>query len=82
MSTNIRHSLRPVEDVFRDTSGSPREGGEAVSVNIRVTTIKHTRPHRHTKMNETDLRSYLPVHIYLALELPLASYLPLYLIGS
>lgn len=75
-STVILRSLHPAEVVSRDTSGSPPEGGEAVSANTRGTTTKPTRHHPpyRTKTNEINLRSYLPPYIYLALELALDPY--------
>lgn len=61
-STGILRSPHPAEDVSQDTSGLPLDGGEGVSANTRDTTTKttHQYPPRRTKMNETNIRSYLP----------------------
>ena len=69
MNTNTLRS----EDVSQDTSGSPLEGEGVVSANNRGTATKptHKYPPHITRMNETDLRSHLPVHIYPVLELAL-----------
>jgi hypothetical protein len=77
-------SPHPAEDVSRDTSGSPPEGGEVVSANTRGITTKPTHQHlpRRTKTNETNIRSHLPVHNYLVFEFAVDPYFTLYFIGS
>lgn len=64
-STWSPRSPLPLEDVSRDTSGSPLAGGEVVPAITRGTMIKHTHrchPH-HIKMNEIDIPPSTSAHL-------------------
>ena len=69
MKTTMSANILLLGGASQDTSGSPLEGGEAVPIgSTRCTTTQptHRHPPHPTKMNEIDLYSYLPAHIYLA----------------